>query len=168
MSDDIFTESCRDRINRSEVLVEKVEQWKVDHTRAMRTYDVEYLIADFIGMSECVLSLARRFSESGDVHGFPTFSDASTGLLSLFEAAIFHGKRVREQATELEGYGYPIARLDDMDARINALEDGMSQAEKTWPRFNPATAEQSRSDFRAGKFKTARELANALRRRCSH
>ena len=90
----------------------------------MRSYKMEYLVGQCLGMNDGVLSLAKEFSDCSELHGFATFHDAAEALLGFFRTAMNRSLRVKEQAAALVEKEYTItARFEELCQRIETLQE---------------------------------------------
>jgi hypothetical protein len=135
---------------RVQAVEEAIEDWQLDHARAMLAGDVEDLVAETASLREPLERMAETFANgiggpNGDALVVPAhhFGYLLTRALALFP-------RVRDLVAEVRRSGYAVDHLDRLSEAESALARLREETIRNWLLPDEQTVRRGREEMARG------------------
>ncbi len=150
---------------RARTIEDAVEAWQEEHAAAMEARDTDELVSIFLEFvdeltSWCNDSWNRLFANK-------VSNPQQLGLCikRCLELGPPLWSRVRECVEETERQGFTVEGADRFRAAQGALQRLFADHSARWPWLKEPLPHQAMADYRAGRSRSAKEIADELERR---
>jgi hypothetical protein len=150
--------SVRRYLGRSRFVEELVENWQLEHERAMFAKDVEELVSECIELGELTKhawksALDQLFDEKVEY-----IDKAGKMLESSISKTLCVFDKISGLIKEAKRKGFEIEGSANFEETVRATVQVKAELARDWPWFDTAVAEEALADYRRGDYQTIEEI----------
>lgn len=139
-----------------------VEWWKPDHENAMSVREVEDLVSECLGAHKILVDWTKSCWDSLSAGQLANPESVAQELLEAMKSGSDKFRMVSNCIEEAERLGYTVDNSNAFESAEIAISQMHADLEKRWPFIDTKVIEQSLRDYRAGQFRSAKEILDEL------
>jgi len=144
-----------------------VEWWKPDHDDAMCVREIEDLARECISIRDDLQNWVESCWSCATHGTVADFTSVNNELQEAFSIGQARFQSVRECIDEAGRRGYQLDNTREFNEAEKQITKMQSEFEEKWPSLNLQVLRQSMADYRAGRYRTAKDLFDEFQRRNS-
>jgi hypothetical protein len=151
----ILVDRC---LSRSRLVEELVENWQMDHQRAMLARDMEELVCECLELQKLLhhtwtTTLERLFDEQVD-----NVESAGEMLRSAINRTRRTLERVHADLVKAQEQGYTISNAENLAKSLTETKQIAEDCENTWPKLKLEMVQASLADYAKGAYQETGKL----------
>lgn len=160
MTECVLLRVCRAQASLAETLL---VPWLRDQDTAVRARMIEAVLPRLTALCAALGELPAAAWQDLFAGGIRAIEDVGDDLRRLWADTLAFLNDVRDRGRACLAAGHAIEGFEELERCVEAIGRAAVEHEERWPWIDRETLERSRADIAAGRWRTAREVLDALR-----